>query len=121
MSRQSRLPRFIHCILAHGRGYFWLPCPICGRKFGGHEYNSIYLKVGPNTGKSICRDPACAVEARRRNVIEPVWQRQNCTIQQNERRITRPKAPENVTLKSCYCQPPIPHIEMIKMGRKGNE
>ena len=19
-------------------GYFWLPCPSCGKKFGGHEY-----------------------------------------------------------------------------------
>lgn len=22
-------------------GYFWLPCPVCGRSFGGHEWKDI--------------------------------------------------------------------------------
>jgi hypothetical protein len=26
-----------HHWLAVSRGYFWLPCPTCGREFGGHE------------------------------------------------------------------------------------
>jgi len=25
-------------------GYFWLPCPICGRMFGGHEVNDDCIK-----------------------------------------------------------------------------
>lgn len=23
---------------AHAGGYFWLPCPLCGQMFGGHEW-----------------------------------------------------------------------------------
>jgi len=32
-----RLPRWINRIYARVFGYFWIPCPICGRDFGGHE------------------------------------------------------------------------------------
>ena len=92
MSRQSRLPRFIHYILAHGRGYFWLPCPICDRYFGGHENNPVGLKLTQHKSKMICRDPSCTAEARRLN---------------KNFGIARPKAPENVT--------------MIKIERRGNE
>lgn len=31
------LPRFVHRWYARLFGYFWLPCPRCGRWFGGHE------------------------------------------------------------------------------------
>jgi hypothetical protein len=31
------LPRFVHRVRAFAGGYFWLPCPQCGRPFGGHE------------------------------------------------------------------------------------
>lgn len=34
------LPRWLHRLYAWAGGYFWLPCPHCGRHFGGHE---IYL------------------------------------------------------------------------------
>lgn len=30
-------PRFINAIYAFFCGYFWLPCDICGKKYGGHE------------------------------------------------------------------------------------
>jgi hypothetical protein len=33
-----RFPRWFHRWYAGTRGYFWLPCPICGRYFGGHEW-----------------------------------------------------------------------------------
>ena len=23
-------------------GYFWLPCPVCGREFGGHEQSDVF-------------------------------------------------------------------------------
>jgi len=30
-------PREEHERFANERGFFWLPCPICGEPFGGHE------------------------------------------------------------------------------------
>lgn len=33
-----KLPRFLHKIYAYLNSYFWLPCPICGHEFGGHEW-----------------------------------------------------------------------------------
>lgn len=29
--------RFVHFVYAMLFGYFWLPCPKCGRMFGGHQ------------------------------------------------------------------------------------
>lgn len=29
--------RFLHKIYANLFGYFWLPCGVCGKHFGGHE------------------------------------------------------------------------------------
>jgi hypothetical protein len=40
-------------------GYFWLPCPLCGQHFGGHEWRDIDGKssvIGTNPGKGICPD-----------------------------------------------------------------
>lgn len=31
------IPRWAHRLYARILGYFWLPCPRCGRWFGGHE------------------------------------------------------------------------------------
>lgn len=48
--------RFVNRLRAFITGYFWLPCPHCGKKFGGHEWRDIgghYSSVG-NTG--ICPD-----------------------------------------------------------------
>jgi len=33
-----RLPRWLHRLYAWTLGYFWAPCPLCGRYFGGHEW-----------------------------------------------------------------------------------
>lgn len=30
-----------HRTYAHVAGYFWLPCPLCGQEFGGHEWRDI--------------------------------------------------------------------------------
>ena len=30
--------RLLNRIYAFIFGYFWLPCPVCGKKFGGHEH-----------------------------------------------------------------------------------
>jgi hypothetical protein len=32
------LPRWLHHIYALLGGYFWKPCPLCGRPFGGHQW-----------------------------------------------------------------------------------
>ena len=34
-------------------GYFWLPCPICGRMFGGYETASVGII---RTGKLVCKE-----------------------------------------------------------------
>jgi len=38
------------------RGYFWLPCPICGKKFGGHEGANSGLMNTLHSGRMVCRD-----------------------------------------------------------------
>ena len=69
--QQSKLPRFIHAFWAGIRGYFWLPCPICGRKFGGHENNPVFLYDSPHNGRLICRDPLCTEKAKQLNTQNP--------------------------------------------------
>ena len=41
--------RGLHRAYAYLRGYFWLPCILCGREYGGHEWNgdSVYTNM-PN-------------------------------------------------------------------------
>lgn len=34
---ENRLNRALQWLYAFVFGYFWLPCPRCGRGFGGHE------------------------------------------------------------------------------------
>lgn len=69
----KKRPRFIQWFYALIHGYFWLPCPICGEKFGGHEKgHSIYTGAAggvspamPTGGTMVC--PDCVVEAKKRN------------------------------------------------------
>jgi hypothetical protein len=57
------LPRTLHRFYAWAFRYFWVPCPICGRHFGGHEWdwgNRDKPSVIPKPeggGTAIC--PAC--------------------------------------------------------------
>jgi hypothetical protein len=37
--------RRLHRWYAHRFGFFWLPCPLCGQMFGGHEWRDIDGKV----------------------------------------------------------------------------
>jgi hypothetical protein len=30
--------RLLHKLYAKALGYFWLPCPVCGKEYGGHEH-----------------------------------------------------------------------------------
>ena len=34
-------PRWWQRFRAAVGGYFWLPCPSCGRMFGGHEWENV--------------------------------------------------------------------------------
>jgi hypothetical protein len=58
------IPRRAHQLYAWLAGWFWTPCPLCGAKFGGHEWRDIDGKPSvipvpdkPGTGTAIC--PAC--------------------------------------------------------------
>jgi len=53
-------------------GYFWIPCPICGEMFGGHEArHTSSLWVKPYHGKAVCAK--CSAEAVRRNTENYGW------------------------------------------------
>lgn len=62
--------REIQKAIARARGYFWLPCPLCGREFGGHEWedidglsSAIYTDpTQPNIGTGIC--PVCTAQGK---------------------------------------------------------
>ncbi len=51
--------RWMHQLYAWWAGYFWLPCPSCGRYFGGHEasplYGGIPVPDRPGIFKMVCR------------------------------------------------------------------
>jgi hypothetical protein len=54
-----RLPRWVHKLYAGMFGYFWLPCTLCGREYGGHEWrkgHAIYDESDLNYGHGICDD-----------------------------------------------------------------
>jgi succinate dehydrogenase/fumarate reductase flavoprotein subunit len=59
-----KIPRFLHCVYAFLNGYFWLPCPLCGRKFGGHEYKVSWM-VTHSYGHGVC--PNCEDAAHKHN------------------------------------------------------
>ncbi len=60
-----RLGRCYHWFRAFVGGYFWLPCPICRRNFGGHELKGDWLMRSWGEGEGVC--PDCGPEAQRRN------------------------------------------------------
>lgn len=64
MERMSILPRWVHRACAFVGGYFWLPCPLCGDEFGGHEWrdrdgrpSGINVPGEPGSQRGIC--PRC--------------------------------------------------------------
>jgi hypothetical protein len=67
-------PRLVHRAYAWVRGYFWIPCPICKRGFGEHEWlpdNELWLTDLDSV--AVC--PDCgpqAVETNRRNGLPPI-------------------------------------------------
>ena len=52
-----KIDRSLNRIYAVANGYFWLPCPLCGEYYGGHEVGSI--AVGVATGEPGIRHLVC--------------------------------------------------------------
>ena len=57
--------RLAHQRHAQANGYYWLPCPTCGRYFGGHEItDSVLDEHQPDDGwersHAVC--PVCSAE-----------------------------------------------------------
>ena len=46
--------RRAHHWYATSRGYFWIPCPICGHEFGGHEIGGSQA-LTESSSRCICR------------------------------------------------------------------
>lgn len=59
--------RLMHRLWAWLAGYFWLPCPVCGKQFGGHEEPTGLLRLENGEGRVTC--PRCEV-ARRKQVAQ---------------------------------------------------
>lgn len=59
--------RLFHRIYAFLFGFFWLPCPLCGEHFGGHEWTAYdaTLWETQSSGIGVCKN--CIPEAQRRN------------------------------------------------------
>lgn len=36
--------RWAHRAYAERNGFFWIPCPLCDRSFGGHELRNVHAK-----------------------------------------------------------------------------
>jgi hypothetical protein len=52
--------RWLSRLYAAVFGYFWMPCPVCGRFFGGHEAGEFAVyRPGLAMGRVTCRDAAC--------------------------------------------------------------
>lgn len=48
-------PRWLARVAARMLGYFWLPCPRCGRRFAGYEVTgSVYDDDSRTRGKGTC-------------------------------------------------------------------
>lgn len=63
------IPRWTHRLYARVAGYYWLPCPLCGREFGGHEHREIKGRLStipkpgePGTHLHIC--PKCSAAGK---------------------------------------------------------
>ena len=58
--------RTLNRIYAWLFGYFWRPCPVCGKYFGGHEIANIFtaaLMSSDGHAYCVCPDPQCSYEA----------------------------------------------------------
>ena len=59
-------PRILNFVWAAWFGYFWLPCPLCNKNFGGHEWKES-LNASDHTGVGTC--PKCINETKEINKL----------------------------------------------------
>lgn len=61
--------RLGHRAFARLGGFFWIPCPLCGREFGGHEWEDVdgkcsTIPVGGSSTKGTAICPTCTREGK---------------------------------------------------------
>jgi hypothetical protein len=56
--------RAVHKWIANTYGFYWLPCPVCSRPFGGHEIGgSVPLEESSDgSGMFQCICPSCTAQ-----------------------------------------------------------
>ncbi len=61
--------RTLNRIYAWLFGFFWLPCPVCKRMFGGHEagFGALVSEDG-KSARIVCDDPQCSHDAALLNI-----------------------------------------------------
>ena len=64
--------RLYHKLYAKLFHYYWLPCPVCGKFYGGHEVKEIVSIAIDGCNKQICPSQKCAYEAGYINAINGV-------------------------------------------------
>lgn len=65
------IPRWMHKLYANAMGYFWLPCPICGRMMGGHEEGGgALITSADGTSTGVCSRCGDMAAARNRAYLE---------------------------------------------------
>jgi hypothetical protein len=75
MSRRTKLIlhrwRWLNKLYASIFGYFWLPCPICGEYFGGHEWLDGHdLYYSAHSAKGVCYKKECYEKSKQRSKIK---------------------------------------------------
>lgn len=87
------IPRWLHKLYAKMFGYFWLPCPVCGKPFGGHEHVWTEVLEGdgdaPSNGRIVC-SYQCGAIARVLNRLRTIPN------------VTRTKERLDKTRRMCY-------------------
>lgn len=73
--------RILHKLYAKFMGYFWLPCELCGEKFGGHEWRRYDGKSDClANGMGIC--PSCTKKGLGENPPPELVQFKEMTLAQ---------------------------------------
>lgn len=57
-------PRWLARCLAYVGGYYWGPCPVCGKNVAGFEFGADLWRTH-NTARITCPDTACIEFAKK--------------------------------------------------------
>lgn len=70
--------RWFNKLYADVFGYFWLPCPRCGRYFGGHEWKHVDQHIYKNRNwQGICLECYGNITQKERNDDMKRWKKDN--------------------------------------------